>query len=61
MTFLLACLDCGNPEKPLVMPFGSSGERGHWAAEHTEETGHEHWWVQDVPEGIRVTLRRAER
>ena len=50
MFYLLACLDCGNPERPLVMPFGSAQERGHWAAGHTQAAGHDRWWVKDLEE-----------
>lgn len=47
MFYLLACRLCGDPEKPLVMPFGSPADRGGWAAEHTRATGHDKWWVKD--------------
>jgi hypothetical protein len=43
--YLLACLQCGNPERPLPMPFGDQAERGKWAAAHTRATGHERWHV----------------
>jgi hypothetical protein len=46
--YLLACRECGDPEKPLIMPFGSAAERGKWASEHTQGTGHDRWWVKDV-------------
>jgi len=45
--YLLACLECGDPENPLPMPFGSPAERGKWASEHTRATGHDRWWVND--------------
>jgi hypothetical protein len=45
--FLLACLECGDPDRPLVMPFGSAAERGKWASGHTQGTGHDRWWVKD--------------
>lgn len=45
--FLLVCRECGNPGKPLIMPFGSAADRGKWASEHTRATGHDRWWVQD--------------
>ena len=45
--YLLACRECGDPEKPLIMPFGSAADRGKWAAEHTRATGHDRWWVHD--------------
>ena len=43
--YLLACLECGDPEKPLMMPFESPRERGQWAAGHTAGTGHDQWLV----------------
>jgi len=46
MTFyVLVCRDCGNGDLP--MPFGSTAERGKWAAQHTRATGHENWLVLD--------------
>jgi hypothetical protein len=45
--YLLACRECGDPEHPLIMPFASAEERGKWASEHTEGTGHDRWWVKD--------------
>lgn len=50
--YLLVCRSCGDPEKPLPMPFGSAEERGHWAAEHTRGTGHDSWWVYDEPRTV---------
>jgi len=47
MFYLLACLECGDPENPLPMPFGNPAERGKWASEHTRATGHDRWWVKD--------------
>lgn len=46
--YLLACLDCDQQEYPLAMPFSTPAERGKWAAEHTRETGHDHWFVKDM-------------
>jgi|ERR1035441_3395655 hypothetical protein len=43
--YLLACLECGSPERPLPMPFGDQAERGKWASEHTRGTGHDLWLV----------------
>jgi len=43
--WMLACLECGDPERPLPMPFGDQAERGKWASEHTKATGHETWRV----------------
>ena len=43
--YLLVCRDCGDGK--LVMPFASAAERGKWAAEHTEGTGHDNWFVKD--------------
>ena len=45
--YLLACRECGDPERPLIMPFGTAAERGKWASAHTRATGHERWWVKD--------------
>ena len=46
---LLLCRECGDPDHPLIMPFATAVERGKWAAEHTQATGHDHWWVYDSP------------
>ena len=43
--YLLACRECGDPERPLPMPFGDPAERGKWASAHTRLTGHERWLV----------------
>lgn len=48
--YVLACRQCGDPERPLPMPFGSPAERGKWASEHTRATGHDKWFVLDQPE-----------
>ena len=50
MLYLLTCRECGDPDRPLPMPFGSPAERGHWASEHTRTTGHDRWIVLDQPE-----------
>ena len=47
MFYLLACRDCGDPERPLPMPFESPADRGKWATAHTTATGHERWIVKD--------------
>jgi len=47
--YLLVCLECGDPDRPLPIPFGSAAERGKWAAEHTRGTGHDRWIVMDEP------------
>lgn len=44
--YLLACRICDG-EVPI--PFDSAKERGKWAAEHTAGTGHDSWWVYDLP------------
>ena len=49
--YVLACRDCGDPGKPLLMPFTSAAERGRWAAEHTRATGHEQRLVPEGPAG----------
>lgn len=45
--YVLACLECGDPDEPLLMPFESAAARGKWAAEHTRATGHARWYVKD--------------
>lgn len=52
MFYVLVCRDCGDPEKPLPMPFSSPEERGKWASAHTKGTGHDRWLVvdQEVPD-----------
>ena len=47
--YVLACLECGDPDRPLIMPFSSPAERGKWASEHTKATGHDRWFVKDQP------------
>lgn len=47
--YVLACLECGGPDHPLPMPFGSPGERSRWAGQHTRATGHDRWFVIDQP------------
>jgi len=48
--YLLVCRDCGDPDRPLPIPFGTPAERGRWASEHTSATGHDRWIVLDQPE-----------
>ena len=45
--YLLACLECGDPARPLPMPFGNPAERGKWVSEHTRAAGHDRWRVWD--------------
>lgn len=45
--FLLLCRECYG-EDPI--PFGSAEERGRWASEHRNATGHDKWFVKDVAE-----------
>jgi hypothetical protein len=52
MFYLLTCRECGGPERPLPIPFGSAAERGKWAAEHTRATGHSRWTVKDEPRSV---------
>ena len=49
--YVLVCRLCGDPDKPLPMPFGSPAERGKWASAHTAATGHDRWFVLDQPAG----------
>ena len=51
MFYLLACRQCGDPDRPLPIPFESPAARGKWASGHTAGTGHDRWIVKDVPEG----------
>jgi hypothetical protein len=45
---MLNCRECDEQSgRPLAMPFGSPGERGKWATEHTRGTGHDRWLVRD--------------
>ena len=48
--YVLVCRLCGDPAKPLPMPFESPAERGKWAAAHTAATGHDSWFVIDQAE-----------
>ena len=48
--YVLICRLCGDPDKPLPMPFESPAERGKWAAAHTAGTGHDSWFVIDQTE-----------
>ena len=48
--YALVCRLCGDPKKPLPMPFESPAERGKWAAAHTAGTGHDSWFVIDQTE-----------
>lgn len=52
--YLLLCRDCGDPERPLPIPFESPAARGKWAAEHTASTGHNRWIVRDEPEAAAI-------
>lgn len=45
--YVLVCRQCGDPDRPLPMPFGTQDERGQWASEHTKATGHDQWLVLD--------------
>jgi hypothetical protein len=47
MFYLLACRDCaaGPSGGPLPVPFTSEAERGRWATEHRQATGHDRWLV----------------
>lgn len=45
--YLLVCRDCGDPDRPLPIPFESPAARGKWASEHTRATGHDRWIVKD--------------
>jgi hypothetical protein len=45
--YLLVCLECGEGDDALIMPFDNAEARGKWAAVHTRETGHDRWYVED--------------
>ena len=47
--YVLVCLDCGEGDDMLPMPFPSAETRGKWATAHTKGTGHARWIVQDQP------------
>jgi hypothetical protein len=49
--YVIVCRLCGDPDRPLPMPFNSPAERGKWAAGHTAGTGHDRWFVLDQPAG----------
>ena len=48
--YVLVCRECGDPDRPLPMPFESAEARGRWAAGHTRGTGHDRWFVIDQPD-----------
>lgn len=48
MTYVLVCRLCGDGN--LVMPFESAAARGKWASGHTRGTGHDQWFVKDLPD-----------
>lgn len=37
---LAICGTCGDPDKPLPMPFATNDERDQWTTQHTAGTGH---------------------
>lgn len=45
--YVLVCRQCGDPDKPLPVPFESAEARGEWATEHTKVSGHDQWLVID--------------
>ncbi len=55
--YMLGCLECGDPDRVLLMSFASPAERGHWGSEHIKATGHDRWIVIDQPDGILDSLR----
>jgi hypothetical protein len=48
--YMLGCLECGDPDRVLLMSFASPAERGHWGSEHIKATGHDRWIVIDQPD-----------
>jgi hypothetical protein len=51
MWYLLWCREC-DPGLTAEFPFRSAEDRGKWAGEHTRGTGHDKWFVLDLPEEI---------
>lgn len=49
VSYVLVCRQCGDPDRPLPMPFSTPDERGQWASEHTNTTGHDQWLLLDQP------------
>lgn len=47
--YLLICRVCGDDDLALPMPFDTPRERGQWAAQHRNGTGHDSWRVWDEP------------
>jgi hypothetical protein len=63
VVYLLVCRLCGDPARPLPVPFSSPQARGRWAAGHTDATGHNSWLVLDQAGGrtlISFTCPRRE-
>ncbi len=59
--YLLVCFECGDPDRPLPIPFGSAAERGRYAAAHTRATGHDRWWVKDQAVTAEISDDRPSR
>ena len=56
--YVLLCRDCeaaGDLRGEIPIPFGSAEARGKWAAAHRDATGHNRWWVKDLPGTLAVT------
>lgn len=44
----LICQDCTDERHVTSwLPFLSEAKRAYWATKHTEETGHDRWWVSE--------------
>lgn len=56
--YLLWCLECTPPDdaggapEDCELPFTTPEARGRWASKHRSSTGHDRWWVIDVPATI---------
>lgn len=44
--YVLFCRVC-DPDLTTPFPFMTPAHRGHWAKQHTQETGHNLWHVVD--------------
>lgn len=45
--YILVCREC-DPDGGTPIPFACPEDRGKWAAEHRDGTGHDRWIVLDT-------------